>query len=125
MYARARRRGRRQQPIDEGGGNAMRGGGEQGGHRGAADDGLQLIGRRKFQIRIGAAQVRKGIRNLRARLAIRQHGGHVKLRMTGYQAQEFAGHIAGAAEHNGRRGGVHSPTAFGWRTLRNPSAPMM
>ena len=63
---------------------------EQCGHRGAADDGLQLLGSRKFEIGIRAAQVRKGIPNLLARLAVRQHSGDFKLRMTGVRCAKDA-----------------------------------
>ena len=45
-------------------------------------------------------------------LLIRQYRGDFELRMSCDQAQKFAGHIAGPAQHDGRRRGAHSPTTL-------------
>ena len=60
-----------------------------------------------------------------AGLAVGQYRRDGELRMSCDQAQQLAGHITGAAEHNGRRRGAHSPTTLDSRTLRNPSEVMM
>src|SRR5262245_65742374 len=46
--------------------------------------------------------MRKGFAHRLARLAVRHHTRQLELRMPGDQAQQLAGHIAGAAEHNRR-----------------------
>ncbi len=86
---------------------------------------VQFIGCREFQIRIGAAQMGERIGDFRAGLAVGQDRRDLKPRMTRDQAQQLAGHIAGAAEHNGRRRRAHSPTTLDSRTLRKPSEAMM
>ena len=98
----------------------MRGGGEQRRYRRAAMMRFDLRGGRKLEIGIGAVQMRERVRHRGARLAVGQNGGHFKLRMTGDQAQKFAGHVTGAAEHDRRRGCAHSPATLDSRTLRSP-----
>ena len=46
--------------------------------------------------------MREGIGHRRAGLTVGQHRGDFELRVTGDQPQQLAGHIAGAAEHDGR-----------------------
>ena len=61
----------------------------------------------------------------RAGLAVGEDRRDFELRMTRDQAQQLAGHIAGAAEHDGRGRRAHSPTTLESRTLRRPSEAMM
>ena len=75
--------------------------------------------------------MRKGICDRRTRLAVGEHGSHFQMRMARDQTQQFAGDVAGAAQHNGRRrsaalrDGTHSPITLDSRTLRKPSDAMM
>ena len=124
MHASARPLGRGQQTIDERGGHAVRRGGKQGGARRAANHGLDGIEIGEFQLGIGATQVRERTGHRSAGLAVRKNRGDLELRMTGDQAQQLAGHVAGTAQHD-RRSGAHSPATFDSRTWLKPKRAMM
>ena len=69
--------------------------------------------------------MRERIRDFRAGLAVGQDRRYLELRMSRDQAQQLAGHIASAAEHDGGRCRAHSPTTLDSRTLLIPSEAMM
>ncbi len=48
----------------------------------------------------------------RAGLAVGQNGRGLEMRMSRDQAQQFAGHVAGAAEHDGGYALGHAPATF-------------
>ena len=125
VHASAGRVGGREQAIDDGGGHAVRRGREQGAARCAAYEGLDLVEPGEFQVRIGAAQMRECARDGHTGLAVRQNGGHVELRMPRDQTQQLAGHIAGAAQHDGGSGNAHSAATLDSRTWLNPNREMM
>jgi hypothetical protein len=91
---------------------------------------VKFIRRRELEIRIGAAQMREGVGDRCAGLAVGEHGGYFKLRVRRDQAQQLAGDVTGTAQHNGRRGRsrrgtAHSPATLDSRTLRSRSEAMM
>ncbi len=125
VHSCARRLGRRQQAIDDGRGDAVGCRGEQGAARRAPHDGLDLVETGEFEIRVGVAQVRECAGDRSTGLTVRQNGGDGELRMPRDQAQQLSGHIAGAAEHDGGGGTVHSPATLDSRTWLIPSQVMM
>ncbi len=69
--------------------------------------------------------MREGARHRSAGLAVGENGGDFKLRMSRDQAQQLAGHIAGAAEHDGRRGLRSFADHFGFAHIAQAQRAMM
>ena len=76
------------------------------------------------QVRQHRLQVPEELRDGLVRLAVGRDRREVEIRMRGEQAQQFARHVAGAAEHDRGDARVHCATATaGWAA--RPSAAMM
>ena len=125
MHAACRRRSaRRQQTIDERGGHAVRCGGKQGAARRGAHESVDFFESCEFQLGIGAAQVWERAGDRSTGLTIRENGGDGQLRMTRDQPKQFAGDIAGAAQHDRGSGTAHSPATLDSRAFWRPNRAM-
>jgi hypothetical protein len=124
MYSVAGILGRAEQPVDNGRRHAVRRRREQRTARCFSHQRVDLIETAESQVRIGAAQMRKGSGHRTARLAVGQNGGGVQARMPRDQAQQLAGHVAGAAQNDGGNGIAHAPTTLDSRAFAMPSFAM-
>src|SRR6185295_8435032 len=99
----------------------MRRGGKQCAHFLVTDRARDPLVRGEFELRVSALQMRKGLGDRFARLAVRQDRRKPQVRMPGNEAQQFAGDIARATEDEGRYGSVHSATACTGTALSRPT----
>jgi hypothetical protein len=125
MRARSAALGGLEQAIDDAGGDAVRRGRKQGCFLRAPHEAVDFIQARELELRIRAAQMRKCGGDRRARLAIRQNGGKLELRMSRDQPQQLAGDVACAAQHDRWRRRAHSPATLDSATLRSGNFEMM
>ncbi len=88
----------------------MRGGAEQCRAGQSTHQGLELRLGQETLFGPDAGQMREGLRHRLAGLAVGQNARELEVRMGREQAQQLAGHIAAAAEHDSRDGvrGAHA-----------------
>ncbi len=122
LGARLCRRG--QQPVDERRRHAVRRGGEHRRHRVGRDVLEYLVVSDESQVRQHRLQVTEELRDRLVGLAVRRDGGDVEIGMRRDQAQQFAGHVSGAAEHHRGNARGHSEAAPEARATR-PRLSMM
>ena len=103
----------------------MRRGREDGRRRVGRDVLGDLVVARESQVRQHRLQVPEELRHRLVGLAVRGDGREVEVRMRREQAQQLAGHVAGAAEHDRGDAGSHWPTAATPGRAASPSASMM
>ena len=93
---------RGQQPVDQRRRDAVRRGGEDRRRRVRRDVLDDLVVAREAQVRQHGLQVPEELRDRLVGLAVGGDRREVEVRMRREQAQQFAGHVAGAAEHDRR-----------------------
>ena len=92
-----------EQPVDQRRRHAVRRGREHRRRRVRGDVLEDLVVVREAQVRQHRLQVTEELRDRLVGLAVRRDRREVEVRMRGEQPQQLAGHVARAAEHDGRR----------------------
>ncbi len=111
-----------QDRVDQRVGDAVRRGREHGGARLARHDVAGIRDGDVTQVPAGGREVREGLRDRLARLAVGGDRHQLEARMREREAQQFAGHVAGAAQDHGRRLRAHSDSSREWATASRPTA---
>jgi len=117
--------GRGEQSIDQRGRHAVRRRGEDRRRRIRSDVFGHLVMACEPQVWQHRLQMTKELRDGLVGLTVRRDRRQVEIRMRRKQAQQLTGHIAGAAEHDGRRARCHCATAAAGCTATKPRVSMM